>query len=68
MLDRLKQANSEMPKLGSGGMAPTCSDLHTRTARSVSCFEGELDLLVSVFMKGYDAEFKDFKKFAGKAA
>ena len=66
MLDRLKQSDSEISKLGAGGTTQTCSDLHTRTDRWVICFEGEHGLLVSVFMKGYGVEFKDFKKFGDK--
>jgi hypothetical protein len=66
MLDRLKQSNSEMPKLGTGGAMPTCSDLRTRTDRWVICFEGNHGLLDSIFMKGYGAEFKDYKKFGDK--
>ncbi len=51
MLDRLKQSNSEMPKLGAGASMPTCSDLHTRTDRWVICFEGSHGLLDSVYGK-----------------
>jgi hypothetical protein len=66
MLHRLKQSNSEMPKLGAGGSMPTCSDLHTGTDRWVICFERSHGLLDSVFMKGYGVEFKDYKKLGDK--
>jgi len=62
MLDAIKQSSWRMPKPNAD---QTCADLHMRIDRWVICFDAH-GLLTSVFTKGYFAEFKDFKNFAGK--
>ncbi len=66
MLEALKQGNSSIPKPRGSESSTTCGDLHARVDRWVICFEGSRGLLSSVFTKGYAAEFKDYKDFAGK--
>jgi hypothetical protein len=63
MLGAIKQSSWRMPKLGSDR---TCADLRMRIDRWVICFDAQ-GLLTSVFTKGYFAEFKDYKGFAGKS-
>jgi|SRR5712691_6968504 len=66
MLQVLKQSNSSILKPRGSESSTTCGDLHARVDRWVICFEGSHGLLSSVFTKGYAAEFKDYKEFAGK--
>jgi hypothetical protein len=66
MLNVLKQSNVQVAKPQASEKSTTCADLHSRVDRWVICFEGSHGLLVSVFTKGYSAEFKDFKKFGEK--
>lgn len=66
MLDLLKSTNSFIPKPHGSQNSTTCGDLHSQVDRWVICFEGRHGLLSSVFTKGYGAEFKDYKGFAGK--
>src|SRR5262245_7532941 len=64
MLPALKQSDSQIPR--PADRTQTCSDLRSRADRWVICFGGSHGLLQSVFMKGYSAEFKDYKKFGDK--
>src|SRR5882762_1006147 len=66
MLDALKQTSAQIAKPHGSENTTTCGDLHDRVDRWVICFEGSHGLLSSVFTKGYAAEFKDHKNFAGK--
>ena len=66
MLDVLKKTNSLIPKPHGSQNSTTCGDLHSQVDRWVICFEGGHGLLSSVFTKGYGAEFKEYKGFAGK--
>lgn len=66
MLETLKRVNSSIPNPRGSESSTTCGDLHARVDRWVICFEGSHGLLSSVFTKGYAAEFKDYKGFAGK--
>jgi len=66
MLDVLKKTDSLITKPHGSENSKTCGDLHSRMDRWVICFEGSHGLLSSVFMKGYGAEFKEYKSFAGK--
>jgi hypothetical protein len=65
MLEALKRSNAEAPTQ-SGGNGQNCSDLRLRTDRWMICYEASHGLLSSVFMKGYSAEFRDYKKFGDK--
>jgi hypothetical protein len=64
MLDILKKTDSSIPKPHGSEGSTTCGDLHSRMDRWVICFEGSHALLSSVFMKGYGAEFKEYRSFA----
>jgi hypothetical protein len=66
MLKALNQSNAQIPNPHGPENSTTCADLPARVDRWVICFEGSHGLLASVFTKGYAAEFKDYKKFAGK--
>jgi hypothetical protein len=66
MLKAINQSNAQIAKPRGSENSTTCADLHTRVDRWVICFEGSHGLVASVFTKGYAAEFKDYKKFAGK--
>jgi hypothetical protein len=66
MLEVLRKTNSSIPKPGGSENSTTCADLHAKVDRWVLCFEGSHGLLSSVFTKGYAAEFKEYKNFAGK--
>ena len=66
MVEQFKQINSQIDRPRGSENSETCADLRTKIDRWVLCFEGKHGLLRSVFVRGYDAEFKDFKAFADK--
>jgi hypothetical protein len=66
MVEQLKQLNSQIAKPRGAENSNTCADLRTKIDRWIFCFEGSHGLLTSVIVRGYDAEFKDFKGFADK--
>lgn len=61
----LKQVKREIAEPSGSDKNTVCSDLHMRVDRIMVCFSGN-GLLESVFTKGYFAQFRDYKKFAGK--
>jgi hypothetical protein len=66
MMSALKHSKVQISKPQGSEQSISCADLHYRVDRWVICFEGPHGLLASVFIKGYSAEFKDFKKFGDK--
>jgi hypothetical protein len=66
MLEQLRQAGVRASKPDTASGETNCTNLPMRVDRWVLCFTGKKALLSSVFTKGYAAEFKDFKGFAGK--
>jgi hypothetical protein len=61
---QLKQVKQEIADPG-GATNQVCSDLQMRVDRVMVCFERN-GLLASVFTKGYDAYYKEYKKFGAK--
>jgi hypothetical protein len=66
MVEQLKQIDSQIAKPRGSENSNTCADLRTKIDRWIFCFEGSHGLLTSVFVRGYSAEFKDFKGFGDK--
>lgn len=66
MLDQIKQINLQISKPRGTQDSNTCADFRTKIDRWIFCFEGSHGLVVSVFARGFDAEFKDIKDFADK--
>ncbi|MGB6484342.1 MAG: energy transducer TonB [Candidatus Acidiferrales bacterium] len=74
MLDQLEQVSGKMRTAAGGAQSTSCSRLQQTVGLpptqmsefSVFCFEGSHGLLDYVVSPGYDAEFKDYKKFNGK--
>jgi hypothetical protein len=66
MLKTLKQGNASILEVTRSPDSTICSDLQAKVDRWVICFEGSHGLLSSVTTKGYGAEFKDYKSFAGR--
>lgn len=62
----LRQANARIRQPGGGENSNTCAYLPTKIDRWVVCFEGSHGLFASVLARGFDAQFKDYKGFAGK--
>ena len=66
MIEELKQTNSDIAKPRGSESSNICTYLHTKIDRWAFCFEGSRGLLTSVFTRGYNAEFKNFKAFGDK--
>ncbi len=65
MLEDLKQIQYDLRMPEQDG-AISCADLHTEIDRSVFCFQGRHGLLESALTRGYDAEFRDYRRFGDK--
>jgi hypothetical protein len=63
MAESLKQSKSQIARPSGAEQDSSCANFPFRVDRWVICFEGGRGLLSSVFTKGYEAEFKDYKKF-----
>ena len=66
MAEMLKQTNAQVQRPQAGQMANRCVRLTTKIDNWTFCFEGEHGLLSSVFVRGFDAEFRDYKGFGEK--
>jgi hypothetical protein len=66
MAEMLKQTNAQVQKPQAGQMVNSCVRLTTKIDNWTFCFEGERGLLSSVFARGFDAEFRDYKGFGEK--
>jgi TonB family protein len=66
MAEQLKQIHSQIAKPRGSENSNTCADVRTKIDRWIFCFEGSHGLLTSVSVRGYSAEFKDFKGFGDK--
>lgn len=74
MLDSLKQANSRVAKPRGSEQSTSCARFETHvgtppaqiSAFYVFCFAGDRGLLKYIVTPGYQAEFRDYKKFKDK--
>jgi len=66
MADDLQRTNARIPAPGGPELSNTCGYLATKIDRWSFCFEGSHGLLSSVVFRGFVADFKDYKGFAGK--
>lgn len=66
MLDTLRAGNAKILKATWSPDSTICSDFQARIDRWVICINTSHNQLSSVFTKGYGAEFKEYKRFAGK--
>jgi hypothetical protein len=62
---QLQQAKQEIAQPSGGANDSVCGDIHLRVDRIMVCFSGN-GRLESVFTKGYNAQFKDYKRFGDK--
>ncbi len=65
MLNALRQGNASILQVTGSPNSTFCSDFQAHIDRWVICLDGN-GLLSSVTTKGYAAEFKDYKSFAGR--
>lgn len=66
MADMLEKTNARLPKPQGGAAASSCARLNTKIDRWRFCFEGSQGLLSFVLARGFEAEYKEYKGFAGK--
>ena len=66
MLDTLREGNGKALKATWSPDSTICGDFQARIDRWVICIDTSHNLLSSVFTKGYGAEFKEYKRFAGR--